>query len=273
MVYKYKRGGKRNAKGFMPKKTTPAKAPVVTKKAQVALIKSVIARVEETKYRSELTINSVPFNSQITNADVIPLLPKLAQQPNDAVTYEREGMKISPKKLRIYAEVCLTNVERSSALVVCYWVLTAKNVKHMPNLTLSNGINMGQLLRTGDAFLTQNFNGFVQDWSLPVNSAQFTVLKRGSFQLGKNTGQIQDSTTAGNQPIAQAVRHVLDFTLKTPATLTYDEDTDSPRTVLYPNSYAPFMVFGYYHQDQTTPDIVNQDIRVNLRSHLWYDDA
>lgn len=272
MVYKYKRGGAKR-KGFQPKKSTPAKAAVTTKKAQVALIKSVIAKVEETKYRSELIVNSVAYNSQITNADVIPLLPKLAQQPNDAVTYEREGMKISPRKLRIYAEVCLTDVDRSSAIVVCYWVLTAKNVKHMPNLTATNGIDLSQFLRTGDGTLTQNFNGFVQDWSLPVNATQFTVLKSGRFQLGKNTGVIQDSSVAGNQPLAQPVRHALDFTLKTPATLTYDEDTGSPRTVLYPNGYAPFMVIGYYHQNQTTPDILQRDMTVNLRSHLWYDDA
>jgi len=245
-----------------------------TMKEEVALIKQVIAKVEETKYRSEIIVNTVPYNSQITNADVIRLLPKLVQDQGTGTTYERLGMKISPRKLQITAEICLTDVDRSMALVVCYWVLQSKNVKQTANLTLSNGVDMTQFLRTGDSSQYQNFNGFVQDASLPVNPAQFTVLKKGRFQLGKNTGEIQDSTAGGNQPLAgQPVRKVLNINLKTPKVFTYEQDNNTPRTQYYPNGYAPFIVFGYYHQDQTTPDTQNQDITINLRSHLWYDDS
>jgi len=261
----------RSAAKRAARKAAPA---VKTKTAQVALIKSVIANVEETKYRSELIASNVTFDSQITTPHVIRLLPRLVQDQGAGRTYERLGMKIRPQKLRVVADVCLTPVSRSSAIVVCYWVLQSKNVKQTANLLLSNGVDMNTFLRTGDSAETQLFNGFVEDASLPVNTAQFTVMKHGKFMLAKNTGTIQDSSSTGNQPLAgQPIKHTLDFTLNTPKVFTYAQDNNVPRVEYYPNGYAPFIVFGYYHQDHTTPDSVNQDITVNLRSHLWYDDA
>jgi len=256
------------------KKTAPS-----TKKETVALIKSVVARSEETKYRSELIHNSIAHNSQITVADVISLLPKLVQSQGDTAIFEREGMRITPKTLKIDAEVCLTQTggllvnDRSRALVVCYWVLQAKQLKNI-NLLAANLLLGSDLLKTGDSSNTQGFNGYVEDATLPINDARYTVLKKGTFKLGMNTGIVQDSTTSGNQPLGgQALNHRLSFTLKTPKTFVYDQDENTPRTVYYPNGYAPFMVFGYYHQNQTVPDTQNQDITVSLRSHLWFDDA
>jgi len=251
-------------------------------KEQTALIKSVLARVEETKFRCELIENGTAYNSQIGTADIIRLLPKLVQgQPNTGMSiYEREGMRISPRKLKIDAEVCLTDttvplvsVDRGRAIVVCYWVLQHKNVKNI-NLLAAN-VNIGSdFLKTGDSSNTQGFNGYVEDASLPVNDAKYTVLKKGQFKLGKNPGELQDSVTIGNQALGgQAINHKLSFTLKTPATFVYEQDENSPRTVYYPSGYAPFMVFGYYHQNQSAPDATFQDITVSLRSSLYFDDA
>jgi hypothetical protein len=245
-----------------------------SKKAQVALIKSVIAREAETKFRSELIVNSVPYNSAIDNADIIRLLPQIPQDDGNGVAFERLGVKISPRSLRVNCEVCLTDVTRSTALVVCYWVLTHKSQRNTANLTSSAGVEMGTLLRTGDGTEVQNFNGYVQDANLPVNTAKFTVLKHGKFMLGKNAGTVQDVSTSGNQPMyGNHIRHALNFNLKCPKTLTYEQDGTLPRTVYFPDGYAPFIVFGYYHQNQTAPDTVNQDIKINLRSSMYYDDA
>lgn len=243
-----------------------------SKKATVALIKSVIAREQETKFRSEIIENNTPYNSQIGTGDIIRLLPKLVQDQGSGATYERLGMVISPRKLQIQADVCLTDVARSSALVVVYWVLQSKDVKDTGNLTM---LNLGNsLLRTGDSMERQGFNGYVADSMIPVCPSRYTVLKKGSFLLGKNTGTVQDSTTGGNQPLyGNHVKKRLTFNLKVPKKLTYDEDTNTPRTIYYPKGYAPFMVFGYYHQNQTAPDVAYQDISVTLRSSLYFDDA
>jgi len=264
------------ARASRPGRRLPArKAAPKTKRAQVALIKSVIAREEETKFRSELIVNSVAYNSQITTSDIIRLLPKLVQgQPNSASSiYEREGMRISPRALKIDAEVCLTAVDRSRAIQVVYWVLQSKQVKQTALLS-TNIIPGSDLLKTGDSSNVQGFNGYVEDVNLPINDARYVVLKKGSFKLGCNTGTIQDNTTAGNQPLGgQAVSHRLSFKLPVPAKFVYDQDENTPRTVYYPNGYAPFMLFGYYHQNQTVPDVSFQDMTISLRSSLWYDDA
>jgi len=244
-----------------------------TQKAQIALIKRVISKEEETKFNSELIVNGTTFNSTITNPDIIRLLPKMVQDEGFGAAYQRLGMKISVRSLKINCEVCLTEVNRSGALVVCYWVLTHKNQKQTAGLNSGGGVDMGQLLRTGDSNEVQNFNGYVQDANLPVNSAQFTVLKRGKFTLGKNTGIVQDDTNAGNQPLYSTIRKALNFTLKTPKTFVYKQDSTTPRTTYWPDGYAPFIVFGYYHQNQTVPDTANQDIKVNLRSSIYYDDS
>jgi len=264
--------GKRSKRSV--RKTSTKRAPT-TKKAAVALIKQVVARTEETKFRSEIILNKITFNSQISgDGDIIRLLPKLVQDQGNGTAYERHGMNITPRSLMIHADVCLTDVDRSGAIVVCYWVLTHKNQKQTSNLNTAGGVELGQLLRTGEASEVQNFNGRYQDSVLPVDKSHFTVLKHGKFMLGKNTGTVQDVTTAGNQPMyGNHIRKAVNFRLKTPATLTYKQDGGSPRTTFYPDGYAPFMVFGYYHQNQTVPDVNNQDITVTLRSSLYYDDA
>lgn len=266
------RPSKRKTKNKTPKTPKPKSAPK-TMKEEVALIKQVMAKVSETKYRSEIIVNGAPYNSQIGNGDIIRLLPKLVQDQGEGRIFERSGMKISPQRLRITSEICLTDVVRSGALVVVYYVLQHKNYKNYS--TLSTDINLGNsLLKTGDSTQYQGFNGYVVDSMIPVNNAEYTVLKQGKFLLGKNTGTIQDSTTAGNQPMyGNHTRKVLNFDLPVPKTATYQQDDNVPRTQYYPYGFAPFIVFGYYHQNQTPPDVANQDITVSLRSHLWFDDA
>lgn len=261
--------GKSKTKG----KGKRTKAAPKTKKAQVALIKQVIANVSETKYVSEIMENTTPYNSQIGNGDIIRLLPKLVQDQGEGRIFERTGMKISPKALKITAEICLTDVARSGALVVVYYVLQAKNYRNYN--TLATDINLGSdMLKTGDSSLYQGFNGYVVDSMIPVNNGKYQVLKQGKFLLGKNTGTVQDSTTGGNQPMyGNHIRKALNFSLPVPKTATYQQDNNSPRVVYYPQGFAPFIVFGYYHQNMTAPDLANQDITVSLRSHLWFDDA
>lgn len=252
----------------------PQAAPK-TRQAQVQLIKAVVARSEETKFRSELILNSVAFNSAIVDADITRCLPKLVQDQGQGASYERMGSKISVRKLKIDADICLTDVTRSGALVVHYWLLTHKEQKQTANLGIgTGGVDMGTFLKTGDGSEVQNFNGYAQDAMLPVNQAKFRVLKHGSFLLGKNTGVVQDVTTAGNQPMyGNHIRHALSMVVKTPKTFTYEQDGNTPRTVFYPSGFAPFIVFGYHHQNHTVPDVANQDISVTLRSSLYYDDA
>jgi len=260
--------------GFKPRKLGARKstkvAPVKTKQAQVALIKSVIARECETKYRSETT-GSQLSNSSISSADIIRLLPKLLQDQGEGRAYERVGTKVTPKKLRAHCHVSFApELNRSMAIEVHYFVLTAKQYKNINNVL---GLTLANLLRTGDQNMYFNFDGNVDVAMLPVNTTEYNVIKRGKFKLSKNTGLLQDSTTAGNQPQGGPVSKSFTVTIPTPAKLIYEQDDQSPRQINYPNNFAPFIVFGYTHQDTSVPDYLNTDIKVVVRPELWYDDA
>lgn len=244
-----------------------------SKKAVTEIVKSVVARAEETKYRSEMIEYRIGHNSQVVGTDFYPALPKLVQDQGGGAIYERLGRKITPRKIYLDLDISLTNVERSMALVVHVWVLTLKNAKDLGLLTTFIANRSGQLLLTGDANLYQGFNGQSWEAQLPINTNQFTVMKKVSFLLGKNTGVIQDSTTAGNQPLAQSVRRSLRIPLRCPKELLYEQDTNSPRLEYYPKNFAPFYAIAYHHQDQSSPDVLNTDLTVTSRAHIWFDDA
>ena len=271
--------GNRKGKGFQPRKkrvmTTVPAAPATQTQA-VALIKNVLAREIETKFRSQAPVIRVPYNSVITNADIISCLPRLVQgQPNTTgSTYERLGSKISPKKLNIKAMVNLTpDVARSTNIVVCWYVLTHKSFKHFPDLAANQNVATS-LFKTGDFNETFGMDGQYLNATFPINDAEYVCHKAGKFLLGKNTGVLQDNLSTGNQPVyGNTVCKMLNFDIKCPQKLVYDQDSNSPRLVYYPNNFAPFIVFGYFHQDQSPADEVNQDITITLRHSLWYDDA
>lgn len=245
-----------------------------TKTAQVALIKSVIARENETKFRSELVSDRVTHNSQIGFADIINCLPKLVQDQGEGAIYERLGRKIKPVKHQFQIEVAMSDVSRSNNIIVHMWILKNRQVNDFARLDSTN-TPTSRLLMLGSSAQYQSYNGYAQDAMLPINTSQFVQLYHKKFFLGKNTGVLQDSTTAGNQPtfaVGNLVRKFV-FNLKTPAMLTYEQDNNSPRTIYYPSNYAPFCVVGYQHVSNGDPDYTNQDIIVTARANLFFDDA
>lgn len=165
----------------------------------------------------------------------------------------------------------LTN-GRSTAIMVHVWVLNVKQYKSLADLSDIQNL-APRLLITGDSSQYQQFNGHVKDTSLPLNTQNFSLIKKFNFLLGKNTGVIQDSTTAGNQPLAQAVRRSFRVNLKGPKEFLYEQDNNSPRVEYFPRNFAPVFVIGYHHQDQTVPDVVFQDLVVTSRASIWFDDA
>lgn len=263
---------KRKPLGLARRSSKPrARTATKSAKAVVSIVKSVIAKEIETKFVSE-TVSNGPYNSEITNADVIAVLPKLQAMDNSNVgsAWQRTGTKISPKSLTLHCQWSLTPVTRSSAVVVHYFILTSKIYKATPSLSAAQ---MGRLLRSGASTLAEPFTGFINNSQLPINDQDFNVITRGHFTLQKNTGDVQDSTTAGNQPIVSPVCKIKTFKIPVPSKLTYDQDNALPRLVFYPNGYAPFLVFGYTHQDGSTPDMAFQDVSLVARANMWFDDA
>jgi len=271
------------SKRFGPKRLGASKSRVTTravpnKKATVALVKQVLSKEIETKFRSQAPMIVSNRNAIVTNNDIRSLIPPMDQTgaTDPGNSYERMGQKITPRKLRCSAYISLNpGITRSTNVVVCWWALTHKSIKHYPDLlpTANQDIST-KFFKTGDFNQTYGFDGIVLNSTFPVNDNEYTVLKKGKFLLGKNTGVVQDVLTAGNQPVyGNHTGRMVEFDVKTPAKLLYDQDNGSPKTVQYPNNFAPFMVVGYYHQDQTQGDEANADIAITMRTSLWYDDA
>jgi len=263
---KGKRRPARKARGA--KKTAPKTRP-----AAVALIKSVIAREQETKFRSELVSDRVGHNSQIGFADIINCLPKLVQDQGEGAIYERLGRKVAVRSHQFHLDVALQDFNRSMNVIVHVWILKNRQVNDFARLDSTN-TPLGRLLMLGSSAQYQAYNGYAQDSMLPVNSSQFTVLHHRSFYLGKNTGNLQDDVVSGNQPAyTQNLRKRLVFKLKAPKQLVYEQDNNTPRTIYYPSNYAPFCVVGYQHVSNGDPDYANLDLTVTARANLWFDDA
>jgi len=272
MAYKSMTGvkGLKRPFGKYAKGNRPRRSAVKNKKATVKLIKKVIASESETKFRSETTGNQLS-NSQISSGDIIRLLPKLIQDEGEGNAYQRLATKVTPRSLRAHCHVSFApDLNRSMAIEVHYFVLTSKSQKNTNSIL---GLTLANLLRTGDQNMYFPFDGNVDVAMMPVNTTEYNVIKRGKFKLAKNTGLLQDSTTAGNQPLGGPVSHSFVVSVPTPAKLVYEQDDQSPRQVNYPNNFAPFIVFGYTHQDTSVPDFLNTDIKVVVRPTLWYDDA
>ena len=266
------RKGKRvyrpRAKGKSKTKTAPK-----TMKSEVALIKKVIARVTETKFNSDLVKDRIGYNSQIAFSDLIPCLPRIPQDNGNGETFLRVGRKISVQSCQFYIEVGMADVSRANNIIVHLWILTNKMVKDISLLTSAN-TPTSALLNAGGQSQYQAYNGYAQDSMLPINTSQYAVLAHRKFFLGKNTGTLQDSTTAGNQPsFTHALNKRMVFKLKCPKTLIYEQDNGSPRSVYFPSNYAPFCLLGYQHVSNTDPDYFNQDVVVTARANLYYDDA
>lgn len=258
---------KKRAKKAGKTLTVPAKEQVKT------IVHRAIAAGEETKFCSIPAAINSPRNSTISVVgDMLPCLPKIVQDEGKGAAYQRMGLRITPKSCTVTITASITKeLDRSTAITVYWYILESKQYKNLKD-SLANG-PMTSLLRTGDGGGVATFTGQPYNASLPVNGDKFRVLKRGSFNLQKNTGLVQDSTTAGNQPLAGPLCKTWTVKLKTPKRFMYDPDENAPREVFYPNNYAPFLVFGYVHQDQDVPDLANQDLSVSVRNSVWYDDA
>lgn len=265
--------GPGNAAGKSAFKKARRQAKVPHKKAITALVKSVIAREDETKFRSEIVADRVTSNSQIAFADLIKCLPGVFQDQGEGAIYERLGRKLTVRGCHFHIDIGMADVTRSNNIIVHLWILENRFVKNFAVLDSGNTPLAGNLLMLGSSALYQGYNGYAQDAMLPVNSANYKVLKHRSFVLGKNTGTLQDSTTSGNQPGWTTLRKKFMFKLKAPKVFTYEQDAGTPRTIKYPSNYAPFCVVGYQHVSNTDPDYANQDITITARANLWFDDA
>lgn len=257
---------------------TPASSK--TKTTLVPLIKQVARsqalKLLETKFTTQRYLN-VSFNSPIDGgfAEMYPLIPKVNQTVAGAAenTYERLGDTIQPLSIKTNWHIALGVAPRTSNIRCVLYCLQHKSIKQFQDLAVyTQGPNM---LKTGTVGLTSEYGGRIVDENLPINTDEFTLLKKFTFNLMSNVGVPNNDTTAGNSPNVTPSFKNLSYTYKVKGQLKYTPPTPTPATPagVYPNGHAPFWVFGYSHTDGSAADVLNRDVIVSALTQITYKDA
>lgn len=247
-------------------KTKSGRKALVTKKvlskpAKLA-VKRLIAGQQETKFNTAGTLN-VNFNSTISSTgEIYNCIPGVQQGPD---SFNRIGQTIKPTRLECNWWISHQDVNRTGNMVATLFVLRHKTYRSFASVVA--GANMGQLLTQGDQGYT-GYTGLIQQTSLPVNSEQFTVVKRYVIPIEKNYGLMNDDGTTGVSPNTGRCWKHIKAVFKLP-TLKYDEGS----AAVDPNNQGLFWCLGYAHPDGTGPNLVNQDIQVSTAMNLYYKDA
>ena len=250
----------------VPKGTLAARK----QQALVPLIKQVskseALRLLETKFVTSRD-NNVTFNSAINGgfAEMYSLIPR-CDEGAATNTYERVGESIKPLSITTNWHIALGTSVRTSNIRCVLYCLQAKNIKYYPDLSVyTTGPNM---LRTGTSALTSEYGGRVVDENLPINTSEFTLLKKFTFNLMANVGTPNGDATTGNSPNTLPSFKNLSYTYKA-KTLKYKP----AGATSFPDGHAPFWVFGYSHTDGSAPDVTFRDVCVSYITKMTYKDA
>lgn len=252
------------------KKVKMAKKPLVNLIKQVA-VKQANALIES-KYVAN-SINNIIFNSAITaGSELYSLYPKLAQAA-PANTWERNGIDVTPMRVKNTWIVSLAPVNRSVNVIVDLWLLIDKNFRYYPDVVAAGKPNFLRCGNSSGVGAVQGYNGYNTDGFRMINKERYTLLKHFRFQLASNVGNANGSTLTGNAPnVANQSVKTIEYVVDTPKQLRYG--TDDPAVGReYPNGHAPFWCLGYSMVDGTPPDVLNQSITVSHLTDMIFKDA
>lgn len=245
----------------------PKSSKLVPLIKQVA--KSQALKVLETKFVMERNAANT-FNSPINGgfSEMYSLIPLLNQGTG---TYQRLDDSVQPLNIRTNWHIALGTANRSMNIRCVLYCLQHKSIKHYPDLNVYT--SGPPFLKSGQATLTQGYEGRIQSENLPIDTQEFTLLKCFKFNLMANVGVANGDTTDGNSPNTLPSFKNLSYTYKCKRQLKYDASAPPMSPALYPNGHAPFWVFGYAHTDGTSPDIINQDVNISWMTQMTYKDA
>lgn len=184
-------------------------------------------------------------------------------------TWERVEDSVQPLNIRTNWHIALNTASRSMNIRVVLYCLQHKSIKYFPDLGSAYPASGPNILKSGDVSLTTIYPGRIEAEDLPINTDEFTLLKKFTFNLISNVGTPNGDTTAGNSPNAMPSYKNLSYTYKCKSPLKYTPGT----TNKLPNGHAPFWVLGYSHTDGTPPDLTYQDINVSFINQMSYKDA
>lgn len=217
-----------------------------------------IGREAENKQRGFILEQNVTHNSNISDADVVPIVGSI---PEGTSSLTRLGDRIKPKSLLVRGIISTNPAYNpdNKPMVVHVFILSCKDKK--TNALVQAGAGMADLLKPNIGGTEQvPFDGTAQRGLYPVNTEKFRLHYHKSMLLAPG------SAGAGTRQF-ETLRWQYRFK-KLPASLTYDEATGDDA-----NNFAPFMVIGYHYSDSVSGEGINQRVVSNAFAQLDYEDA
>lgn len=271
------------------------------RKAVATIAKRVFARSTETKYLSEdivplgedaLAAQQIYGATDPGVAQVWPVMPQVPQGTTTANEYTREGVKIQPTRLEVDVELFFNNLRKSidgtGNLDDCSWDLTVhmwygyvRKYKQNQDIIANATLICQNLLDNGDG-TTSAWSGNPLDHHKKINREYFVGLKHRAIRMSRPLGVQNTATLSGGVTtyFPQKINKMVRLSYKLPKTLLFNE------TNVDPENYAPILMIGYQHNDNTlasntyiAPGVQPADISraaallCAIKSHLWFKDA
>jgi len=236
-----------------------------SKKNFVKAVQSVINKNLEDKmaYKSVVDVN---YNSGINSqTDLNSIVPNISNGTND---HARVGDQVHCKSLVVQGHILsnLTYTNYASCRIgVRMMVVSPKGYAGYDPAYNSATTWLAYLLKKGGA--VSGFSGAVSDFYAPINRDAITVHYDRKFYVkapyvpGTSSGDLSTSGSTKFFKIKIPIRNKL---------LKYDPNVNSGLT---PTQFNPFLILGYCHLDNSTPDTVDAQLNLSFTSIMVYQDA
>jgi len=288
MTRKVRRGGRR-----------PLAKPAAKAVARIA--KRVFNRNTETKYVAK---DVLPLSEEGAatkeiygdtypgaNAQVYPILPDVPEGTNNN-EYTREGVKIQPTGLSADLMLFFNNLRKdvggsswldqaSWDINVHIWYGYCRKYKSSADIIANSVMIAENLLDEGNG-ATRRFAGTPLEAQFKLNKEYMVGMKHKVVRMYRPLGTQNDANTSGGLTTydPQVINRLVKLRFQPPKTLLFNE------TNVQPENYAPFVIVGYCHNDNTQAannytapgtqpaTVLNAPaLLCAIKSHLWFKDA
>lgn len=264
-------------------------------------VNSIINRKLETKYIAQ---DMLPINENGTAlkeiygdtvpagpAQVFPVCPDVAEGTS-TTEYTREGVKIQPTGLQADLMLFFNNLRKdvggASWIDQCSWDINVhiwygycRKYKQNSDIVANSVLIAENLLDEGNGS-TRRFTGTPLEQQFKLNKEYMVGMKHRVVRMYRPLGTQNDATTNGGLTSywPQTINKLVKLKFKTPKSLLFNETNDQPE------NYAPFVIIGYCHNDNTLAsntytapgtqpaNVLNAPaLLASIKSHLWFKDA
>jgi len=254
-------------RNYKKKSAAPYKKRAYKRKPKLTFAKkvlSVIHQAAETKVGSvELTLTN--FNSGVNSAaDCIRLVPNIQ---NGTLDNQRIGDQIKAQRLRIKGHILMDPATyqnyNSTRIGVRLMIVQPKMFSEFNSATTNFSVWQNNLLKRGG--LTAGFTGLISDLYSDINTDAVTKLYDRVIYMHQPlvysaTGAVEIGSTCKFFDISLKVKNKV---------LKYDQSIAS---AIQPTNYAPIMLIGYSHLNNSAPDTASTQISAAFLSDLYYED-